>query len=308
MNQRILITGSSGLVGTALRRHLESRGMIVVGLDLRGSGGEAGDVRDPAKVRSAIDGCDGVVHLAAISRVVWGERDPEGCWATNVGGLRNVIEAAEALERPPWLIFASSREVYGQPDVLPATEEARFCPVNIYGRSKVEGESFVAASRTRGLRASVVRLSNVYGSVADHIDRVVPAFARAAATGGELRVDGGDHTFDFTHIDDSIRGLGALIEWFSHGGEAPPPIHFLTGQATTLGQLATLAVNLTGGNASIRLAPPRTYDVSRFYGCPGRARKLLGWEPRISIQDGLQRLITDLRCEDGMAFQAGPQS
>ncbi len=297
MGSRILITGSEGLVGTALRRALRARGDDVSGLDLAGAGRERGDVRDAQAVQAAVENCDGIIHLAAVSRVIWGERDPDGCWATNVGGLRNVVDALEARPEPPWLIFASSREVYGQPDRLPATEDAALRPINIYGRSKVEGECIVQQARKRGLSAAIVRLSNVYGSTGDHADRVVPAFARAAASGTTLRVEGAGHTFDFTHIDDTVRGLAALIESLASGNETPPPIHLLTGEPTTLGQLATLAVELAGSQAPIEEAPQRSFDVSHFYGAPDRARRLLDWEPRVKLREGLERLIRDYCAE-----------
>ena len=297
MKNRILITGCEGLVGRALRKNLEGRGVHIVGLDLLGKRQEAGDVRDANSVRSAMKGCRGVVHLAAVSRVITGERDPKRCWSTNVGGLDNVVAAASEQATTPWLIFASSREVYGQPEALPATEDAPLRPVNIYGRSKVEGERIVTTARDKGLRAAIVRLSNVYGCIHDHADRVVPAFAKAAVLGKTLRVDGSDHTFDFTHIDDTVRGIVSLIELLSGHDEVPPPIHFLTGRGTTLGQLAGLAIELAGGHASIAEAPPRAFDVSHFCGSPLRAARLLHWNPSVPLRVGLGRLIEAYRAE-----------
>lgn len=308
MSYRILITGSEGLVGTSLRVALEAGGVDVVGLDLLGTAPERGDVRSVETVRTAIAGCTGVVHLAAVSRVVWAEHDPEECWRTNVGGLRNVIGAAEGLARPPWILFASSREVYGQPDHLPATEDTPLRPVNIYGRSKVEGEHILLEARARGLRTAVARLSNVYGTTRDHADRVVPAFARAAALGDSLRVDGPDHTFDFTHIDDTCRGLVGLVEQLATGPEVPPPVHLLTGRPTTLGELAALAVRLGGTRSTIWEAPPRSFDVSRFYGSPARAAALLGWAPQVRLAEGLGQLIQAFKLELGVDQQAGVAS
>jgi nucleoside-diphosphate-sugar epimerase len=253
-------------------------------------------VRQAEHVRTAIADCDGVVHLAAISRVVWGERDPALCWSTNVGGLRNVVDAALARARRPWLLFASSREVYGQPATLPASEDAALAPVNVYGRSKVAGENMVLEAREAGLRTAVVRLSNVYGSTGDHADRVLPAFARAAVAGQPLRVDGMGHTFDFTHIDDVASGVSALAELLRQG-EQPPPIHLLTGLPTSLGQAASLAIELARSQSTIVEAPPRSYDVATFYGDPGRARALLGWTARVTLPEGLGRLINDFRAE-----------
>ena len=291
MSHRILITGSEGLIGTALRRSLSVREDRIDGLDLLGAGIERGDVRDPQSVRAAVASCDGIVHLAAVSRVVWGERDPEGCWATNVGGLRNVVQAALESERQPWLIFASSREVYGQPELLPAKEDAPLCPVNIYGRTKVAGEEIVRSAQVAGLRGGIVRLSNVYGSTFDHADRVVPAFARAAVLGEVLHVEGACNLFDFTHIDDTVRGILAIIDLLNDGLPWVAPLHLLTGQPTSLGELAELAVHIAGGSARIEEAPVRSYDVGRFWGDPSRAHDILGWRPNIDLVDGLGWLI-----------------
>lgn len=292
---RILITGSSGLIGSALRRHLALRGFSIVGLDLKGSGKDYGDIRDRLTVRRAIEHCDGVIHLAAVSRVVWAERNPDGCLSTNVHGLSVLLCEAERCSAPPWFIFSSSREVYGEVVDLPVSEDAPLRPVNVYGRSKAEGELILNKAGERGLRTAVVRLSNVYGSTGDHPDRVIPAFARAAATGGQLRVEGGTNTFDFTHLDDTVAGLLAIVEALAiRHTPFLPPIQLVTGTATSLAELATLAVYLGNNNkASILNATPRTFDVSQFCGNPSRAKELLGWESKVRVCDGLKRLIDD---------------
>ncbi|MFV0437552.1 MAG: NAD-dependent epimerase/dehydratase family protein [Shewanella algae] len=298
MKPRILITGSSGLVGSALKSALEARRFEVIGLDIQVTGSDYGDVRNINHVCRAVDRCDGVVHLAAVSRVLWGERDPELCRATNVGGLRNIIDALHSQKKSPWLIFASSREVYGQPKTLPVSEDAQLRPLNIYGHSKVTGEQLVdSAGRIMGLRASTVRLSNVYGNTDDHADRVIPAFARGAVMGQPLRVDGAENTFDFTHIDDTTRGLDVLVEHMMNGGDALPPIHFLTGRPTSLQQLAEMAIDIADTNSEILHAPPRSYDVAKFYGDPTRAHEFLGWSPQVTLREGLTRLINDFRDE-----------
>jgi UDP-glucose 4-epimerase len=289
--RHVLITGSHGLIGTALGVELEQAGYTVERLDLRGGGRSRGDILDRAAVERAIDGCVGVVHLAAVSRVIDGERAPQACWRTNVDGTRNVIEAALAEPRRPWVIYASSREVYGQPGALPASEDAALAPVNIYGRSKVEAETLTARAE---LLTAIVRFSNVYGWVGDHADRVVPAFARQAVAGLPLRVDGSGHTFDFTHLDDTVRGVLAVVAQLESGATLPP-LHFVTGTPTTLGQLAALAVELAGTGAPILEGAPRSFDVSRFHGDPARALAVLGWRPQVALRDGLARLIADFR-------------
>ena len=243
-----------------------------------------------------MSGCTGVIHLAAVSRVVTAERHPETCWSTNVVGLRTVTDAALRHPDPrPWLIFTSSREVYGQPERLPVDEEAPLRPLNTYGRSKLIGECVVDAARAEGLRTAILRLSNVYGSTHDHADRVIPAFVRAAVQAGELWVNGLDHTFDFTHVEDTVRGVACLAERLTRGLPAPPPINLSTGEPTTLGDLAAMTVALAGGKASIRSGPPRSFDVDRFYAKPSRAFEILDWSPHVSLREGLARLIADHR-------------
>jgi UDP-glucose 4-epimerase len=291
--QEILVTGSSGLVGTSLVRALEGAGRSVRRLDLRPRAGcERADVRDEATARRMIAGCAGVVHLAAVSRVVWGERDPQGCWDTNVNGTRNVLEAARLAVPRPWVVFSSSREAYGRPDRLPLSEDAPLRPINLYGRSKVEGERLVVSAGRQDLHTAVVRFSNVYGCVEDHPDRVVPAFARAAVEGSPMEICGRGHTFDFTHVDDVVRGLVRLVEALEDG-LAPPPIHFVTGRPTSLGELAALTNALGGHRSELIDGTERDYDVAHFVGDPTRALELLGWRPEVDLTDGLQQLIRD---------------
>lgn len=298
----ILITGAAGLVGTTLARVLRGRGHRVVSFDLRDPDPQArGDVREAETLARAVHECDGIVHLAAVSRVIHGERDPELCRTTNIGGTRAVIEAARVALRRPWLIFASSREVYGQPERLPATEDTALAPINVYGRTKRAGEGLVLEARNFGVRGAIVRLSNVYGSTADHVDRVVPAFVRAAVCGEPLRVEGSEHTFDFTHVEDTARGLSALAELLGAGEPPPPPIHLLTGTPTSLGALASLACELAGTRAAILEAPPRSYDVARFHGSPERARALLGWSPQVPLRQGIAQFVEAVRAEQGGA-------
>lgn len=294
--KKVLVTGSEGLIGAAIVKKLQARGAEIVRLDVRGDGQVwRGDVRNPLSVAQAMDGCTGIIHLAAVSRVLWGQQYPELCWETNVGGTRNVLEAATRMKNKPWVIFSSSREVYGQPESLPAHEDTTLVPTNIYGRSKVAGEKLVTQARSSGLSTVIVRFSNVYGSISDHQDRVVPAFALASLKGDPLRVEGLGHTFDFNHLDDTACGLEMLAQRMEEGASNLPPLHFVTGEATTLGELASMAIDLTQSRSEIRQAAPRSYDVARFVGNPARAQQLLGWKPRIALREGLKRLIQDYR-------------
>lgn len=291
MGNRILVTGSSGLVGSALVDSLEALGYEIEKLDLRAHGTARGDVLDRDRVLRGTEGVDGIIHFAAVSRVIWGEQDPGKCWNTNVQGTRNILDAALSAPKKPWAVFVSSREVYGEPEKLPVSENDPLVPMNLYGYAKAEGERLLNKARESGLKACIIRLSNVFGSTNDHPDRVVPAFARGAACGAKLRVDGADHTFDFTVLDDVVRGFVTLTKLLFSAEKAPPPIHFVGGRALTLGQLAEMAISMGSPGTSFEVAPSRNFDVARFFGTYERARQLLGWEPRISVEEGLRGLI-----------------
>jgi nucleoside-diphosphate-sugar epimerase len=287
---KILITGSGGLVGRALAKTLRREGYEVVDLDLKNGPGQ--DIRNPRAVAAALDQVSGVVHLAAISRVVWAQRDPALCKEVNGTAFEQLLAQCAAARRPPWLIFSSSREVYGQQDTLPVSEAAPLRPMNVYARSKYHGEILVSGARGMLPAANVVRLSNVYGRIDDHADRVVPAFARAAAFGGSLRIEGGQNCFDFSHIDDVVHGLVELIR-LTALGENLDPIHLTTGAGTTLDELANIAVSLARKPVNIVQKAPRDYDVSTFVGDTVRAGHVLGWGAHTMIKDGFAALISD---------------
>ncbi len=287
----ILVTGAEGLIGRRLCARLRGEGLEVRAFDLKRSLHE--DIRDRASLAAALKDVEGVIHLAAISRVAWGERDPALCQATNVEALQALVELSLAGSRP-WLIFASSREVYGHPGRLPVAEDHPLQPVNIYARSKRDGERVVEAASRAGLVANICRFSNVYGCPIDHADRVVMAFAAAAARGGVMSVEGSANMFDFTAVNDAVDGLWRLVQ-ATRRGERLPPIHFVSGQGTTLGELAEIAAARALGPVTIKEAPARTYDVAKFVGDPARARALLGWTAQADLGDEITSLIAALR-------------
>lgn len=296
---RLAITGSSGLVGTVLETYCRRRGYDVVPFDIvRADARECEDIRDLELLKSRLASCDGVVHLAAISRVAWGEQRPDLCEGVNIEGTRVVIEAMSSGRRdPPWLLFASSREIYGDPPQPVITEDAPVAPVNVYGRSKAEGEKLVAEARRPGIRTAIIRLSNVYGGRRDHPDRAIPALIANALSGSDLRITGAGNYFDFVHVEDSVAGLMAVIEQLAAGESGLPPIHLATGVATTLEELAQLAVEVTDSNSRIIKAPARAFDVTGFCGSPARAARLLGWRPEIDVRRGVAAVAESLRQE-----------
>jgi len=288
---KILITGSSGLIGSAVTRRLQALNIACICVDLQAPDPEDRiDICDSARIARLMNGVTGIVHLAAVSRVIHGERHPARCRAVNVDATRGIIEAALALARPPWLIYASSREVYGQQNELPVHEDAPLRPLNVYARSKLTAEQLVGMAREASLQTAIVRFSSVYGSVDDHHDRVVPAFVAAAARGEVLRVDGADCCFDLTHVDDVANGVIRIVELLADGERGLPPVHFVSGHGITLLELARMSIEIGDRKARIHSASPRSFDVHRFVGDPGRARALLGWVATTSLESGLSRL------------------
>ncbi len=289
---KILITGSEGLIGTAIFERLKKLNIDTIHFDKKFplTHPYYGDILNKDKLEAAVADCDGIVHLAAVSRVIWGEKNPELCWKTNYEGTCSVVESALLSPKKPWILYASSREVYGKPPVLPAIEETPYNAINIYGESKIEAEKAILGAREKGLQTAIVRYSNVYGSLNDHHDRVIPAFCKAAATGSPIRVDGFSNTFDFTYIDDVVEGTLKIVSLLCEGKNPLPPFHLTTGQETSLREAAELANQIGKKQSEIIEAPSRQYDVPNFCGDSTKTRNILGWNPKVGIEEGIERL------------------
>lgn len=289
---KVLVTGSSGLIGREVVARLMREGHAVVPFDITDDGS---DIRDASALAAAMEGCNGVIHLAAISRVAWGEAAPVLCDDVNIGGTRILLDVIGQRLRKPWLVFASSREVYGDPEIVPVSEDAPMQPVNTYGRSKAEGERMIEAARAKGLSVSVVRLSNVYGTVHDHPDRAVPALLWRSYKGEELRLSGVNAFFDFVHVDDTARGLVMAAKLLQDGAGQLPTVHLSTGVATSLGELARLTLEVAMSRSSVTVLPARSFDVKGFCGNPARAAEVLGWQAEIPLIEGLRRYLEILK-------------
>ena len=292
----ILVTGAEGLIGRHFCARLGAAGVEHRPFDVKRSPAE--DIRNLSAVAEALRGVRGVVHLAAVSRVAWGEREPALCKATNVDALAGLLRMCVGGERP-WFVFASSREVYGAVDRLPVREDDPLRPLNHYARSKHKGELITQSAAESGLLANICRFSNVFGCPLDHPDRVAMAFAAAAARGGRISVQGPMNTFDFTSVQDAVDGLCRLIE-ATASGERLSPIHFVSGHGTTLGGLAKMAAGMALKEVIVEEAPARPFDMSQFIGDPTRARSLIGWTVTADLRTEFSRLVAALASEPGL--------
>ena len=290
---RIVVTGSSGLVGAVLMERLPHRGDDAVPVDIRDPDAPV-DIRDGASLTRACAGADGVVHLAAISRVAWGETHPDLCDSINVDGTRQVLDAARAAGPDCWVVHASSREIYGDAPQSPVTEDAPKHPVNRYGRSKLQSEHLVDEAAETGMRTAILRLSSVYGGRQDHPDRVIPALTWRALQGEQLVITGSETFFDFVHVEDTVDGILAAIDRLAAGDPGLPPLNLATGVATSLQSLAEIVLSVTQSQAPLQMVPARAFDVSGYQGSTKRARQVLGWQARHVLVDGVRDVARDL--------------
>ncbi len=292
---RVLVTGSSGLIGTTICHKLVEEGIQPVTMDIRISPHPDfqpvyKDINNIKEIKRATEDVEGIIHLAAVSQVAKGEKNPSLCWKTNFHGTVNVINAISTKSNNPWLIYASSREVYGKPNILPVSETHPINPINVYGKTKASAEKSV---RDSPIPSIILRYSNVYGSVHDHETRVIPAFMKAALLNKPLRVDCRDHIFDFTYVDDAaeatILGMKALA---SNTFEGVTEFNVSSGEGYSLSQLVDIIAEVTEREVKTIQGEKRDYDVGKYIGDASKITKMLNHKCEISLRDGLTRLCS----------------
>jgi UDP-glucose 4-epimerase len=190
--------------------------------------------------------------------------------------------------------------------MLPVAETHPIRPRNVYGRSKADGERLITGLGDASPNAAILRLPNVYGSTRDHPGRVVPAFARQAALGGHIVVNGPDRRFDFTHVDDVVTAIGHMMDMMLRGAHLPP-LQLASGIGTSLGELAQLAVAVSRRPLDISVGQAKSFDVDGFVGDPALARTLLGWTCATNLETGFRRLVREFAASNaGKAHATSP--
>ena len=293
---KILVTGSAGFIGSWLREFFEKRDILVVPYDIKDA--PKYDVKDINMLKKCIKDVEGILHFAAVSRVITAQEHPYECISTNIGGLSNILEAARTKnDNPPWIIFGSSREVFGEPEIFPVTEESPRIPINIYGLSKITGEQLCETySKYYNLKIRILRFSNVYTGINDHLDRVIPKFILQALRGENLYINGsGEERFDFTYISDVIKGIWGCVEEIRTSKSQLDDFNLSIGTPVSLKELAEIIIDKTNSNSKIMFNPSRDYDVNHFYASPKKAVEKLGFNPSVSIEKGIELAINDLK-------------
>lgn len=237
---------------------------------------------------------DGIIHLGAVSRVVVAQNNPDECIRTNIDGTKSLLQALDVSSNinKPWLIFGSSREVYGEPKELPVKEffEKKF--VNIYGDSKIQGENlFTSFAKENGNNCLILRFANVYGNEYDLFDRVIPRFIKAISSNEELTIEGGGQVIDFTHIDDTVDTIIKAIKYCEKNENIIDDFHILPGIGWSLHQAIEYIEKILDKKAIIKINEKRNYDVEKFIGDSTKIKTILKSRKFLSLKDGLKIAI-----------------
>jgi len=300
---KVLVTGGAGFIGSNLVRALLARGDDVRVLDNFSTGNRAnlagldrdvelveGDLRSYERVHAAVRGAEVVFHQGALPSVPRSVQDPLTTTAVNVEGTLNVLLAARD-SGARRIVNASSSSVYGNGGELPRTESQLPDPISPYAVAKLAAERFCTSfSRVYAMEVVSLRYFNVFGPRQDPMSQyaaVVPRFVRAVATGEPVTVYGdGEQSRDFTFVDNAVSAN--LLAADAPGVEGAV-LNVATGGSTTVNELAATIGRLLDRPVEKRYEPERTADVNASWADVGEARRLLGYETRVGLEEGLRR-------------------
>src|SRR5437660_727112 len=305
---RILVTGSSGQIGTNLALRLVADGHDVFGVDKRlntwtddfryllqdlsghypSFPGGIGGVEYPA--------VDLVVHLAAHAKVHQLVREPHRALENAIMTF-NVLEFARGMNLP--LVHSSTREVYGDVHRFEeyAEEAADFAYTESpYSASKIASEAFIYSyARCYGLNYLVFRFSNVYGRYDSDLwrmDRVLPLWMHQLSRGEPITIFGGDQkVLDFTYVDDCVDGIARGVYALAEGRAANETVNLAYGQGNTLVHAADLIAEQLGVEPNVTIAPSLLGEVTHYVADVRKAHDVLGWTPSTSLDEGIPKAV-----------------
>lgn len=249
------------------------------------------DIRYGGAVHAAMRGSDVVIHLAAMS-INKSVADPFESVDLNVSGTHNVIAAAadHGVRR---FVFASSASVYGDPQKLPMHEDDPLDPLTPYCIAKRTGEDLLGYYQRRsGLSWLALRFFNVYGpgqKTTAYYTSVINHFVNRLRAGQPPVIDGrGEQSMDFIHVHDIARSVVAAVD----AERDNVPVNIGTGVDTSVAALAKILIDAVGADVTPEFNP-RDVLVSRRAADITRARAVLGWEPTITVEDGMRALVQE---------------
>jgi nucleoside-diphosphate-sugar epimerase len=304
---RILITGSSGQIGTNLGLRLLADGHFVFGIDKRSNTwtdkiptllqdlsapyhdfkGGLGHVDYPPKL-------DLVVHLAAHAKVHELVEQPDRA-LENIAMTFNVLEFCRHNRLP--IIFSSSREVYG--DIHRYITEESYADFAFtespYSASKISGEALIYSyAQCYDLRYIVFRFSNVYGRYDNDLqrmERVIPLFVRKISSREPIVIYGEEKVLDFTYVDDCVEGIYKGIQLLVGGQDGNHTINLAFGQGNSLVSMANFIGEALAIRPEMTVMPARVGEVTRYIANIGKARALLGYNPSTPLREGIHKAV-----------------
>ncbi|MCF8085090.1 MAG: GDP-mannose 4,6-dehydratase [Deltaproteobacteria bacterium] len=249
-----------------------------------------GDIRDGELAKEVCEGVDAIVHLAANTGVMPSIENPMTDFTTNVMGTVNYLEAAR-INGVRRFVFASSGAPLGEQDP-PIHEGMAPGPLSPYGASKLAGEGYCTAYfGSFGVQTVALRFGNVYGPRSSHKGSVVAKFIRHILAGEDLPIYGdGKQTRDFIHVEDLVHAILLGLESPGVGGEV---FQIATHREHTVGEVAEalngLAMRHLGRSSRVVYGEERKGEVRRNYSDISKARRMLGFQPKVSLEKGLER-------------------
>jgi len=299
-----LVTGGAGFIGSHLSEEIARRGHAVRVADSLITGKRSnldhvadvdfreGDLADLEFARQVVQGCDFVLHQAAIPSVPRSVQDPITSNRANVDATLNVLVAARdaGIKR---LVFAGSSSAYGDTPTLPKSEEMPSDPLSPYALQKVVGEQYLQMfTRLYGLETVSIRYFNVFGPRQDPsspYSGVISVFATALLEHRSPTIYGdGGQTRDFTYVSNVVDGVLRACEAPYASGQV---INVATGGRISLNELYAEMKKIVGAGPEPTYAAPRKGDVRDSQAAIGKAREILGYEPIVSFEEGLERTI-----------------
>lgn len=303
---RIVITGGAGFIGSHLVSHLLDLGLDVVAFDDLSNGSienvkrfqsnshfrfAKGTILKKDELRSVLTGAVGVVHLAAIVSVRKSIETPEIVHKVNVGGTLSVLQASVEANVNR-IVLASSAAVYGDASSPPFREDGPLSPISLYGATKLAAESYCRAyDKSFGTSSIILRFANVYGSgrKLGPYGSVMVKFAEAISKNKPIVIFGdGKQTRDFVHVTDIVAGIASALTRTT----IEDTFNLGSGKRTEIRQLAGLfsAVGSHGGSP-IEYSEHRKGDIERSFLDISKARRKLGFRPKVSLSTGIAEFL-----------------
>lgn len=298
-NKKFFITGASGFIGSHLCEFLEDNGACVVGSISRKNFKNkntqriVGDVRDLHFLRDVFVSFKPhvIIHLAGRSTVEEGHGDPVETFDTNINGTINIMELSRTY-KPEKIIISSTVHVYGSNSSLPLTEEHFPQPSRPYETSKTCADIIAQSyAETYGIPVEIPRFVNVYGPADFNFTRLIPTIIRSILTENKVSLWGGNVLRDYLFIDDVIAAYIALLRLPKRSIEKNRIINFGHGKPISVLAIAKKLVGISGKTVPIRIIPKdiRKNEIKNLYVSISKAKRLLNWEPKVSLTEGLEK-------------------